>query len=181
MYAKVALMAGPKPGATSIPREALIRTGQGERVIMALGDGRFAPRTVDTGIESGNRIEILDGLRPGEKVVTSAQFLLDSEASLKASLLRMGGAEPGPADSPKSGPAAAVEGVGRITSVDRERHRLTLAHAPIAALDWPAMTMEFAVEEGVPLDGLRPGMQVRFSLRPQGDAYAITDIASGGQ
>ncbi len=91
MYADVTLYAGEKNAVVFIPREALIRTGEEERVILDLGEGRFAPRKVTAGMESGDFVEILEGLREGERVVTSGQFLIDSEASLKASLARMSG------------------------------------------------------------------------------------------
>jgi len=67
----------------------LIRTGNEQRVIVALGDGRFAPKNVTAGMESGDWVEIVKGLEAAEKVVVSGQFLIDSEASLKASLMRM--------------------------------------------------------------------------------------------
>ena len=91
MYADVTLYAGEKDDVVFIPREALIRTGEEERVILDMGEGRFAPRKVKAGMESGDFVEILEGLREGERVVTSGQFLIDSEASLKASLARMSG------------------------------------------------------------------------------------------
>ncbi len=72
-----------------IPREALIRTGEGDRVIVALGAGRFQPVTVVTGIESGEFMEVLSGLEEGDQVVVSGQFLIDSESSLAASFQRM--------------------------------------------------------------------------------------------
>ena len=90
MYANVTLYAGEKQEVIFIPREALINTGEQQRVILALGAGRFAPRVVIAGMESGDSVEILEGMAEGETVVTSGQFLIDSEASLKASLARMG-------------------------------------------------------------------------------------------
>jgi Cu(I)/Ag(I) efflux system membrane fusion protein len=89
MYANVKIYGGPKEDAIVIPAEALIRTGRESRVVIALGEGRFASRTVTPGIESGDWVEILAGIEPGEEVVTSGQFLIDSEASLKASMTRM--------------------------------------------------------------------------------------------
>ncbi len=89
MYAEVRVSATPQEYALNIPREALIRTGRSERVILALGDGRFQPAMVETGIESGDRVEILSGLNEGEMIVTSGQFLLDSEASLAGTFMRM--------------------------------------------------------------------------------------------
>jgi len=86
----------PDPGSVlHIPREAVIRSGRGERVIVETGEGRFAPRAVEVGYESGDRVAVISGLRAGEVVVTSGQFLLDSEASLRGELDRL--APPGAA------------------------------------------------------------------------------------
>ena len=89
MYAEIELFGAPTEPVLSIPREALIRTGKSERVVLALGEGRFRPANVTAGMESGGRVEIISGLREGELVVISGQFLLDSEASLNPSFLRM--------------------------------------------------------------------------------------------
>lgn len=89
MYASVSIYAGPKDDVLSIPREALIKAGDGQRVIVALGEGKFRPQPVVSGMESGDFVEIVSGLEEGTRVVTSGQFLIDSEASLKASFERM--------------------------------------------------------------------------------------------
>lgn len=89
MYASVRIGTGTPRDVLSIPREALIQTGDGARVIVALGDGKFLPRAVRAGMESGERVEIVEGLQEGEQVVTSGQFLIDSEASLRAGLQRL--------------------------------------------------------------------------------------------
>lgn len=82
---------GPRPaqGRLLIPREALIRTGTRNAVVLALGDGRFKPVEVVAGPEIGEHIEIVKGINEGDRVVTSGQFLLDSEASVRASFGRM--------------------------------------------------------------------------------------------
>lgn len=90
MYADVQVYARPKKKTLSIPREALIRTGNNDRVIVDLGEGRFKPVTVQVGIETDSRVEILSGLSEGDDIVVSSQFLIDSESSLRASLMRMG-------------------------------------------------------------------------------------------
>ena len=89
MYASVKLFGNKKSNALSIPREALIRTGSSERVILALNEGHFQPVEVRAGIEAGERVEIIEGLHAGDKIVTSAQFLIDSEASFSGTAMRM--------------------------------------------------------------------------------------------
>jgi len=77
-----------------IPQEALIRTGRAERVIVALGGGRFAAREVRAGAESGEDVEILEGLAAGDEVVVSGQFMIDSESQVRSSLRRLGDGAP---------------------------------------------------------------------------------------
>lgn len=91
MYADVKLFTSPKRDVLSVPREALIRTGDSDRLILALGEGRFKPARVRAGMETSDRIEILEGLDEGADVVVSSQFLIDSESSLRAALMRMNG------------------------------------------------------------------------------------------
>ncbi|PCJ70592.1 MAG: efflux transporter periplasmic adaptor subunit [Rhodobiaceae bacterium] len=89
MYADLTIDTDPKLEALTIPQSALIRASTSDRVILALGDGRFRPAQVVVGIESGGRAQILEGLSVGEHVVIAGQFLIDSEASLDAALLRL--------------------------------------------------------------------------------------------
>jgi Cu(I)/Ag(I) efflux system membrane fusion protein len=90
MLANVTLVGEAGAPAVMIPRSALIRSGSEDRVVVALGDGRFAPRRVTAGPESGDRIVIREGLAEGEQVVVAGQFLLDSEANLRAGFGRLG-------------------------------------------------------------------------------------------
>lgn len=101
MYAKVAIDGAPRRDVVHVPSQAVIRAGGNERVILALGDGHFRPARVRTGLESGGRVEIAAGLAAGEKIVISSQFLIDSEASLDASLLRMSEQVPDPDPTPE--------------------------------------------------------------------------------
>lgn len=89
MYADVTILAQPKNEVLSIPLAALIRGSHHDHVICYLGEGHFQVKQVTAGIESGERVEILSGLSAGERVVTSGQFLLDSEANLTAGLQRL--------------------------------------------------------------------------------------------
>lgn len=89
MFAEVAIYGGPKRNVLVVPTEAIIETGQRTAVIKALGNGRFQPVDVVLGIQRNGKSEILNGLKAGDEIVISGQFLLDSESSLQASFLRM--------------------------------------------------------------------------------------------
>jgi Cu(I)/Ag(I) efflux system membrane fusion protein len=91
MYANVKIYGGPKNNIVVIPLEGLIRTGRNQRVIIDLGEGKFAAREVLAGIESGDYVEIIKGVEAGDKIVVSSQFLIDSEASMRGSIMRMTG------------------------------------------------------------------------------------------
>lgn len=173
MYAKVRIFAGPKREVLSIPREALIRTGEHERVVVALGDGHFAARGVVAGLESGDWIEIISGLQEGERVVTSGQFLIDSEASLHASFTRMDSTD---ATKPAAPAAQTITGMGTVNEVFAISHKLNMTHQPIAALGWPAMTMDFRVDEAVDLAGLQAGQRLHFELVKDADGTRIVAI-----
>jgi Cu(I)/Ag(I) efflux system membrane fusion protein len=110
MLANVDLVGAAGGDVLTVPRSALIRSGAQDRVVLALGDGRFISRKVVAGAESGDRIAIVEGLQEGDRVVTSAQFLLDSEANLDAGLERLeaGGEDAAPA--PQADPHAAHKG-----------------------------------------------------------------------
>lgn len=89
MYANIIINAGHTTPVVAIPKEALIQLGDSNRVVLALGDGKFKPVTVKVGQQGQDWVAITHGLAPGQQVVTSAQFLLDSESNLKAGLKRL--------------------------------------------------------------------------------------------
>ncbi len=179
MYADVNIYAGPKPNVLSIPREALIKTGDGPRVVVDLGEGKFKAQEVVAGMESGNFVEIISGLREGDRVVTSAQFLIDSEASLKASFSRMD-SEP-QTDNSASG-EKPIMGMGVVKEIFAADKKLNLSHEPIAELNWPAMSMDFPVADSVDLSGLKVGDAVHFTLLKDAEGrYVINSIQLSGE
>jgi Cu(I)/Ag(I) efflux system membrane fusion protein len=89
MFARVTIMGDDFGDVVHVPREALIRGGRVNRVVVALGGGRFKAQPVSIGIESGDRVAIRRGLSQGDEVVTSGQFLIDSESNIEAALSRM--------------------------------------------------------------------------------------------
>ena len=103
MYARVEILSGDARKGLAVPKEAVIRGGKRDVVIISLGGGKYEPREVKLGIEAEGFFEALDGLKEGEHVVTSAQFLIDSESSLKESMQKMiGGGQPREAASPST-------------------------------------------------------------------------------
>jgi Cu(I)/Ag(I) efflux system membrane fusion protein len=89
MFARVTIHAEAAGDVVHVPREAVIRGGTIDRVVVALGDGRYQSRPVTLGIESHDRIAILSGLEAGTEIVVSGQFLIDSESNIEAALARM--------------------------------------------------------------------------------------------
>lgn len=173
MYAQVIIFDDNQIEALTIPREALIRSGLGERVVISLGDGRFETRDVTAGYESNDRVEILSGLSADEKVVTSAQFMIDSEASLKASFKRMKKTD----KTNESVVAKKITGSAVINKIMLDKHAINLTHEPIDELGWPKMTMDLSVAENVNLDQVKVGNQIHFGLeRLDSNQYIINMI-----
>jgi Cu(I)/Ag(I) efflux system membrane fusion protein len=90
MFARVTIHAEDTGPVVHVPREAVIRGGNIDRVVVVLGEGRFRSRPVTLGIESGDQVAIRSGLEAGEEIVVSGQFLIDSESNIEAALARMG-------------------------------------------------------------------------------------------
>ncbi|MBF0290844.1 MAG: efflux RND transporter periplasmic adaptor subunit [Nitrospinae bacterium] len=95
MYGDVTIHSGDTKSVVAIPSEAILRTGLSALVFVDRGEGRFEPREVKTGMQSEGFTEIISGVADGEKVVVSAQFLIDSESKLKEAVGKMTGHDHG--------------------------------------------------------------------------------------
>ncbi|MDP6456797.1 MAG: efflux RND transporter periplasmic adaptor subunit [Candidatus Marinimicrobia bacterium] len=90
MYTNVEVETSPLKDVVAVPMEAVLFSGERNLVFVALGDGRFAPRDITVGIESGDGFyEVKGGLSEGATVVTSGQFLLDSESKLQEGIAKL--------------------------------------------------------------------------------------------
>jgi Cu(I)/Ag(I) efflux system membrane fusion protein/cobalt-zinc-cadmium efflux system membrane fusion protein len=106
MFAQVDLVAPAAAATVVVPSEAILDTGERQHVFVALGQGRFEPRPVKLGVRGDEGlVEVREGLRPGEEVVTSAQFLLDSESRFREAIAQMLKAS-GQKEGEKAAPAA---------------------------------------------------------------------------
>jgi Cu(I)/Ag(I) efflux system membrane fusion protein len=89
MFTEVTIYASKQESALVIPSEAVIRSGIRKKVLVVREAGKFEPRTITTGLSSDGRITVLDGLAEGEKIVISAQFLIDSESKLREATTKL--------------------------------------------------------------------------------------------
>ena len=157
MFATVNFTPAARGEVLAVPSEAVIQTGRRSVVVVAQDNGRFAPAEVETGIEANGRTEIRKGLEAGQKVVVSGQFLIDSEASLRAAENRMAG-------SPEP---ATHKGTGVVRAVDAASGYVELDHDPIPSLQWPQMVMGFQAENKDELRGFKEGDRVQFDVLPK--------------
>ncbi|WP_148863292.1 efflux RND transporter periplasmic adaptor subunit [Marinobacter fonticola] len=161
----------------TIPRTALIQRSDSQHVLLAEDEGYFRPVPVATGQEAGDRVVIREGLKEGQQVVVSAQFLIDSETSLEAAMLRLETDKQNAGDAGShDSPARLIQGVGRITELDSDSTSVTLDHGPIPDLGWPAMTMTFGIADSVDLGDLGPDQSVNFGFRETPEGYRIERI-----
>ena len=147
-----------------IPTEAVIQTGKRTVVMLAEDNGKFSPVEVEAGIESDNQTEIKRGLKLGQRVVVSSQFLIDSEASLKGVEARLNDA-PLATQATKATQANTAkrhQGEAKVEAITGDA--ITLSHDPIPSIKWPSMTMDFkAPEKGLPRN-VRTGDRVSFEF-----------------
>lgn len=176
MFASITLEGQAREQVLVVPSEAVIRTGRSDRVVLALGGGRFRAVPVTVGKSDGARTEILDGLEDGAEVVASGQFLIDSEASLKAGFARM--EDPAPA----AAPTLAAETEATVDALDPAARTVTVTHGPIPALGWPGMTMDFALAEGVDPAALPVGGKAMIGIGSDasGAWFVVTATPAGG-
>ncbi|WP_078083183.1 efflux RND transporter periplasmic adaptor subunit [Microbulbifer mangrovi] len=164
-------LGGQKVDTLTVPRSALIRTGEMDRLVIAEGGGRYRSVRVRVGRELGKRVEILAGLEPGTEVVTSAQFLLDSESSISADLQRIEG-EGDSKSGKKSVKADTAWAEATVLSMPDDNHYARLEHGPVPEWDWPGMVMGFHVAEAAQQalrDALESGAPLRVQMRQRDD------------
>lgn len=171
MFANITIQ-GTGGMALAVPSEAVIDTGRRVVVVVKRENG-FVPVEVRIGRESGEWTQILEGIEPGDEVVASGQFLIDSEASLSGIIERLSANRAGPAAN--SNMASAT---GRVRAINTPPDTISIEHGPVPAMNWPPMRMTFGVRNPAQLRGLQTGdrVQFRFDRRQQGERYVITRI-----
>ncbi|EHU1705192.1 MULTISPECIES: efflux RND transporter periplasmic adaptor subunit [Acinetobacter calcoaceticus/baumannii complex] len=173
MFASVKFLNNPQASLV-IPEQAVIRTGTRNVVIVAHEQGRFEPVVVQLGQSDGLKVAILQGLKVGQKVVISGQFLIDSEANLQGVLDKLNTGKAISTSQTQNPKPSLYQGIGRVEKVTLQE--ITISHQAIAGLGWGAMTMSFK-QPAKPFTQIRSGDQVSFSFKQVSDAYVISNIS----
>jgi len=183
MFAQLKINTQAGAEALFIPREALIRTGSQNRVVLALGDGKFKSVAVEPGRIGEQQVEIVSGLSNGERIVTSAQFLIDSESSKTSDFKRMTQPEPmaeqmdDQTSQEDDADLRSVWVAARIDNLMPEHRMVTLQHDAIPQWQWPAMVMDFTVDERVDMALLKPAMRLQVQItKDSNDNYSVTGL-----
>lgn len=170
MFANIHLQSMAQQAVLSVPFEAVIRSGNMTRVVLAEGNGKYRSVRIKVGREADNRVEVLQGLTKQDRVVTSAQFLLDSESSQTADLARI------------SSPAPKMDmvwGQGIVTKIMPNHHMITIKHQAIAKWNWPAMTMNFNLANNLSLQKITTGENIDFEIMKMPDGqYQVVNYKS---
>lgn len=191
MLANLSIQAVAQTERLTIPLQALIKAGNHTRVVKALGDGEFKSVIVDTGFEGFDidgeerLIQVISGLSEGDNVVTSGQFLIDSESNIDAEIKRLEQQKVQMDDKP------AIQGSlysssGIITAVSPNTNMISLSHEAIPALNWGKMDMPFPVNKSIMLEHFSVGQHVNFEFSVSANHnYQIEQISErhdlGGQ
>lgn len=183
LYASVEFVPVGAPEMTVVPSEAVIATGKRTIVFVAEGEGKFRPVDVTTGTEANGMTEIRTGIEPGQQIVVSGQFLIDSDASLKGTVTRLSEVAPGTEATIAMATPAAVtgehRGEGRVEAIAKDE--IMLSHDPIPSLKWSAMTMGFVAPAAGWPASIKVGDRVSFTFRPQGAGkFEIVSVTPAG-
>lgn len=171
MFASVNIINNPQSSLV-VPEQAVIRTGTRNVVIVGREQGRFEPVVVQLGQSDGNKIAVLQGLKAGQRVVISGQFLIDSEANLQGVLDKLNTGQP--IASSQTIKRSTYQGLGKVEKVTNQD--ITISHQAIPELGWGAMTMSFK-QPVQPFTRIQQGDQVNFSFTKVGNSYVISDIS----
>jgi Cu(I)/Ag(I) efflux system membrane fusion protein len=169
MFADVDIPVAAPTAVVTVPVSAVIDSGVRQVVIVELGEGRFEPRPVRLGQRGTDSVQVLEGIREGERVVTAANFLIDAESNLRAAL---GGMQKGDAAAPAK---VGHKADGTLNAVDGGN--VTISHGPVPSLNWPPMKMEFVLANPALVAGVRPGtaVSIEFVERQPGE-WVITSL-----
>ncbi|MCY4657476.1 MAG: efflux RND transporter periplasmic adaptor subunit [Gammaproteobacteria bacterium] len=156
MFANVFISVRGEEEVIHIPKNALIRGGLADRVVLELGDGKFRSVPVATGMETETRIEVTRGLEVGQRVVISGQFLIDSESNIEEALARF--------ESAKNEESNVAQVDAIIRRLNEDDSTIRVKHGPIPKWGWRSMTMNLRVRDTGLFEGLESGTEVLLDI-----------------
>ncbi len=170
MFAQVEIAVTGEGKVLAVPASAVIDSGTRQIVLVQLAPGRFEPRVVKLGARSENYVEVQEGVAEDEQVVISANFLIDAESNLKAALGSLGehvGSTPENVQKQQGTlkrPAMIGHQVQGTLNAINEDGTANITHGPVETLNWPGMTMDFALANSALMAGIQPGTVIRFEI-----------------
>jgi Cu(I)/Ag(I) efflux system membrane fusion protein len=176
MFAQVVIHTENDQRVLVVPKESLIRTGKMDRVVLALGEGRFKSIEVNVGRFDADSVEILDGLVAGDKVVTSAQFLLDSESSKSSDFVRMHHQQDTDADMADENAHDSASAEGVINNISHSQRRVNISRGPIEKWGRGPATLDFLIQDALDISQLTENSKVRFTFYMADGEFIITHI-----
>jgi Cu(I)/Ag(I) efflux system membrane fusion protein len=180
MYANVDLAVGGSQKVLTVPTSAVIDSGTRQVVLLQKAAGRFEPREVKLGQRSDDYVEVREGIAEGDAVVVAANFLIDAESNLKAAL---SGLTAAPAATPDKATKSSVshQAVGTLEAIDAKNGTVTVTHAPVASLNWPAMTMDFILANPALVTKFKAGAPITIEFVERGPGeWVITKMDAKG-
>lgn len=165
MFARVSIIVQGEGDVIYVPTSAVIRGGSSDRVVVDLGGGRFKSTSVVVGYESGNATEILKGLELTDRVVTSGQFLIDSESNIDTALARF--------EDHSQDPSMVANVDAQILDVNLDNGTLRVKHGAIESWGWRPMTMNLGVADESLLQEVETGVPVRLEIEKQPSGPAL--------
>ncbi|WP_415892277.1 efflux RND transporter periplasmic adaptor subunit [Neptuniibacter sp. PT8_73] len=157
MFAQITIQSLPTKPMLNVSDTAVIKTGDQDRIVLALGEGKYKSVEVKTGPSMAGRTAIIQGLFPEDKVVTSAQFMLDSESSISSDFLRL--------TPPAMGLIDEIWVGATVEEIDLESRLLTIRHEAIREWKQDAMLMQVKADESLDLEALLNAGSVQIRLR----------------
>jgi len=172
MYANVELSAGEgRAKRLSVPDSAVLDSGTRSIVLVRRGEGLFEPREVKLGMRGDGYVEVIQGVKEGEEIVVSANFLIDAESNLRAAIGGFGQSTQGGEAKPAAGAAKTHAAEGTVVSAYPKEGLAIITHGPVPSLQWGGMTMEFKVADPALFAFVKAGEKIRFEFaeRTPGD------------
>jgi Cu(I)/Ag(I) efflux system membrane fusion protein len=180
MYTQVTMHIHDDKDLLLVPKSAVIRSGKSNRVVLALGEGQYKSINVDIGRIGDYYIEILSGINEGEEIVTSAQFLLDSESSKTSDFMRMNHQDNASQNAmemdERSDNVLSATTKGVITSLMKEHGMISIDRDAIEEWNRPAANVDFIADKSLDISDLSLDDKVFFTFEINNGDFIITEI-----